>query len=121
MVTLVAIGILVILVPWAVEALGFGELGPIEGKLFLHTMVLSKHCLLTWLRIVCCVVAVDIPRGRGWILLLVAAEARYEVRKEMRRNRALRRMQNGIAFRSSHHEVGTTRKRGEKRNLLRVD
>jgi hypothetical protein len=27
----VALGILVILVPWAVELLGFGELGPIEG------------------------------------------------------------------------------------------
>lgn len=33
-VTVVAIGILVVLVPWAVEALGFGELGPIEGKLY---------------------------------------------------------------------------------------
>ena len=32
LVTVVAIGILVILVPWAVEALGFGELGPIEGE-----------------------------------------------------------------------------------------
>ncbi|ERF76607.1 hypothetical protein EPUS_04427 [Endocarpon pusillum Z07020] len=28
----VAIGILVLLAPWAVEALGFGELGPIEGS-----------------------------------------------------------------------------------------
>jgi hypothetical protein len=32
LVTVVAIGILVILVPWAVEALGFGELGPIAGE-----------------------------------------------------------------------------------------
>lgn len=31
-VTVIAIGILVVLVPWAVEALGFGELGPVEGK-----------------------------------------------------------------------------------------
>ncbi|OCL07168.1 hypothetical protein AOQ84DRAFT_342164 [Glonium stellatum] len=30
-ITVIAIGILVILAPWAVEALGFGELGPIEG------------------------------------------------------------------------------------------
>ena len=30
--TVIAIGILVYLLPWAVEALGFGELGPIEGK-----------------------------------------------------------------------------------------
>jgi hypothetical protein len=29
--TLLALGILVILAPWAIEALGFGELGPIEG------------------------------------------------------------------------------------------
>jgi len=32
LVTVIAIGILVILLPWAVEALGFGELGPIEGS-----------------------------------------------------------------------------------------
>ena len=32
--TVIAIGILAILTPWAVEALGFGELGPIEGELF---------------------------------------------------------------------------------------
>ena len=31
-ITVIAIGILAILLPWAVEALGFGELGPIEGK-----------------------------------------------------------------------------------------
>ena len=32
MVTVIAIGILAILTPWAVEALGFGELGPVEGE-----------------------------------------------------------------------------------------
>ncbi|KAK3703771.1 hypothetical protein LTR37_014217 [Vermiconidia calcicola] len=31
-VTVVAIGILVLLVPWVVEALGFAELGPVEGS-----------------------------------------------------------------------------------------
>jgi hypothetical protein len=30
--TVVAIGILALLAPWAVEALGFGELGPTEGE-----------------------------------------------------------------------------------------
>lgn len=30
-VTIVAIGVLALLAPWAVEALGFGELGPVEG------------------------------------------------------------------------------------------
>ena len=32
MITIIAIGILAILLPWAVEALGFGELGPVEGE-----------------------------------------------------------------------------------------
>lgn len=32
MITLIAIGILVYLCPYIVEALGFGELGPIRGK-----------------------------------------------------------------------------------------
>ncbi|KAL3459185.1 hypothetical protein BJX64DRAFT_265201 [Aspergillus heterothallicus] len=30
--TLIALGILTILMPWALEILGFGELGPIEGS-----------------------------------------------------------------------------------------
>lgn len=30
--TLIAIGVLVVLSPWVIEALGFGELGPIEGR-----------------------------------------------------------------------------------------
>ena len=34
----IAIGILVFLLPWAVEALGFGEFGPIEGKSRLGSM-----------------------------------------------------------------------------------
>lgn len=29
--TVIALGVLVIVAPWAIEALGFGELGPIEG------------------------------------------------------------------------------------------
>lgn len=31
-ITVIAIGVLVLITPWVVEALGFGELGPIEGK-----------------------------------------------------------------------------------------
>jgi hypothetical protein len=34
--TLIAIGVLVIIAPWMIEVLGFGELGPIEGTL--HTL-----------------------------------------------------------------------------------
>ncbi|BDD54463.1 hypothetical protein MAP00_000081 [Monascus purpureus] len=30
--TLIALGVLAILTPWVIEALGFGELGPIEGS-----------------------------------------------------------------------------------------
>ncbi len=30
--TIIALGILVVLAPWVIEALGFGEIGPIEGK-----------------------------------------------------------------------------------------
>ena len=30
-VAVVALGILVVLAPWAIEVLGFGKLGPIEG------------------------------------------------------------------------------------------
>ena len=33
--TVVAIGVLVLLVPWVVETLGFGELGPLEGERYL--------------------------------------------------------------------------------------
>ena len=32
--TVIAIGILVLLAPWAIEALGFGALGPTEGRYF---------------------------------------------------------------------------------------
>jgi len=32
LVTVVALGILAILTPWAISALGFGELGPVEGS-----------------------------------------------------------------------------------------
>ena len=39
LVTVVAIGILVIVAPWVVEALGFGELGPIEGKRLLYLLI----------------------------------------------------------------------------------
>lgn len=31
--TIIALGVLVLLMPWVISALGFGELGPIEGEL----------------------------------------------------------------------------------------
>ena len=42
---IIAIGILVILAPWVIEALGFGELGPIEGQssVFDQSIRLTLH------------------------------------------------------------------------------
>lgn len=40
-VTVIAIGVLVILAPYVVEILGFGELGPIEGEL-----TITSHCVV---------------------------------------------------------------------------
>jgi hypothetical protein len=38
--TVIALGVLVLIAPWAVEALGFGELGPIEGTSFASSLSL---------------------------------------------------------------------------------
>lgn len=37
-VTLIAIGVLVLVSPWVLEALGFGELGPVAGKSYLTAL-----------------------------------------------------------------------------------
>lgn len=81
-VTVVAIGILALLAPWVVEALGFGEFGPVPGRLDNH---FSQPTLLKLMntRIIRCVVAVDDWRCRGWVVLLVAAEAGYDMGKEV--------------------------------------
>ncbi len=51
-ITVVAIGILALLVPWAVEALGFAELGPVEGIQSPFTTERKKetdwHCVGSW-------------------------------------------------------------------------
>jgi hypothetical protein len=57
----VALGILVILAPWAIEVLGFGELGPTEGMCILRVGVLVYYAnVLFACRNLCCLVAVDI-------------------------------------------------------------
>lgn len=56
---LVAIGILVILVPWAVRALGFAERGPLEGKFFLDLP--DQNVRLIWQRFVGSGMASEIP------------------------------------------------------------
>jgi hypothetical protein len=62
--TVVALGILVILMPWLIEALGFGQLGPIEGicRSFNVYMCKVSSCVGVACRDVCCFVAVDICR-----------------------------------------------------------
>jgi hypothetical protein len=66
----VALGILVILAPWAIEALGFGELGPIEG-MCICAGVCYPNVLFTC-RNLCFLVAVDICRlCAGGIIVLV--------------------------------------------------
>jgi len=40
--TVIALGVLVVLAPYALEALGFGELGPIEGEIHFQNMSASQ-------------------------------------------------------------------------------
>jgi hypothetical protein len=69
----VALGILVILAPWAIEALGFGELGPIEGMCICAGVYYAN--VLFACRNLCCLVAVDICRlcACGIIVLVLPA------------------------------------------------
>ena len=48
-VTVVALGILVVLAPWAIAALGFGELGPIEGTLYWSLYCIRRQMLMLFL------------------------------------------------------------------------
>jgi hypothetical protein len=43
---LVAVGVLVILMPWVLEALGFAELGPVEGEIHTSQFINIKHIKL---------------------------------------------------------------------------
>lgn len=42
--TIIAIGILVLLAPWVLELIGFGELGPIEGKNAIRNVCKAVRC-----------------------------------------------------------------------------
>ena len=43
--TVIALGVLVVLAPYVVELLGFGEVGPIEGKSHFHwSVAMTKVC-----------------------------------------------------------------------------
>jgi hypothetical protein len=46
--TIIALGVLVLIAPWAIEALGFGELGPIEGTSTILSNTVSV--LIIWLQ-----------------------------------------------------------------------
>ena len=65
-VAVVALGILVVLAPWAIEVLGFGELGPIEGMSTscwsLYTCAGRSWCRFFSYRHFCCLVAVHVWR-----------------------------------------------------------
>jgi hypothetical protein len=66
----VALGILVILAPWAIEVVGFGELGPIEGMCICAGVYYAD--VLFVCRNLCCLVAVEIRRlCAGGIIVLV--------------------------------------------------
>jgi hypothetical protein len=72
-VTIIAIGILEMLMPWAIAALGFGEAGPVEGK----SGVSGKRSdeLLIRRRLVCCLVAIYVSECALWFSLCLASEA----------------------------------------------
>ncbi len=46
MCTIIALGVLVLLAPWVVEALGFAELDPVEG-MATSSCVIAIACMLT--------------------------------------------------------------------------
>lgn len=72
-VTIVAIGILEMLMPWAIAALGFGEAGPVEGKSGVSGK--SSDDLLIRRRLVCCLVAIYVSERALWFSLCLASEA----------------------------------------------
>ncbi len=95
LVTIVAIGILAILVPWAVEALGFAELGPVEGMmitplpppqllLIFNLDLFLSEFLLTYHRIFCYLVAINVSRRRSRVAFRISPETRHEVGEEIR-------------------------------------
>ena len=73
----IAFGILVVLFPWAIEALGFAELGPVEGRIHLQSIqaphVNAANLVIN--RKLCRVVAVDLRRlcASGVIVFLLSA------------------------------------------------
>jgi hypothetical protein len=62
--TVIALGILVILAPWVIKALGFGQLGPIEGKFGFPDCCVDAKVVLTQntLREFCCLMASEVCR-----------------------------------------------------------
>jgi hypothetical protein len=66
----VGLGILVILAPWAIEAMGFAEFGPVEGMCICGRVYHANVVLAC--RKPCCLVAVEICRFcAGGIIVLV--------------------------------------------------
>ena len=70
----VAVGILVILAPWAIEALGFSSFGPVEG---IWVIGVTRYHADMWFgcRNLCCLVAVKIFRLRACELMVLVLPA----------------------------------------------
>ena len=58
--TLIALGILALLAPWALEAIGFGVEGPIKGKCKVHSREIDTVVLMEIGRDICRMVAVEV-------------------------------------------------------------
>lgn len=81
MITVIAIGVLVLLAPYIVEALGFSELGPIEGNSGSGYVMVYK---LTMCRIMGRVVAGWVPERPHGLVLRLVAEARHDMGSQVR-------------------------------------
>ena len=75
MCTIIALGVLVIIAPWVIEALGFGELGPMEGAYIKCCMIYFRRHSLPQNRLFRFVVAIHIRRfgAQGFVVLLLPA------------------------------------------------
>ncbi|KAH9205772.1 hypothetical protein DL95DRAFT_397352 [Leptodontidium sp. 2 PMI_412] len=89
MVTLVALGILALVMPWVIEALGFGALGPVEGMFGSLLLIWGMGICVTGIlliyvsgRIVRSVMAGHFPGCYCWIVVCVLPETRHGLGKE---------------------------------------
>jgi hypothetical protein len=107
----VALGILVILAPWAIEAVGFGELGPIEGMCICGGVYYAN--VLFACRNLCFLVAVDICRlCAGEIIVLVLPATGNGLEAEIGRISSDGRLSHIETHPKSHSGTGTATVQG---------